>query len=170
MASRPDSRFTIANLMVLIASTALALAMITIPGFGSVLIAYVILAFLLVVSIFLTVRRVMELVYGLDCPACGQRGLERRSILSFGERFFSCPACGIRCRRGLYSAFGFFLWKDASSPQYDTHYQRPVEEDPWNAPPGLEDEEESVTSKTHANLVRNKRLRTPENPNGPGLE
>ena len=91
--------------------------------------------------------------------------------MSFGERFFLCTNCGVRCRRSLLGLNGVFFWQDASGPEYDALYQKTRDEDPWNAPPGLEDEEErGLFSKTHMNLVRSKRRRSPENPNGPGLE
>ena len=63
----------------------------------------------------------------------------------------------------------FFFWRDASGPEFDFLYEKPPGDDPWNAPPGLEDED-YLYSKTHLNLVRNKRRRNPDNPNGPGLE
>jgi hypothetical protein len=77
--------------------------------------------------------------------------------------------CGVRCRRSLLGGYGLFFWRDASGPEFDALYEKPPGEDPWNAPPGLEDED-YLYSKTHLNLVRNKRRRRPENPNGPGLE
>jgi hypothetical protein len=169
MSTRPHSRFTIANVMLVVAATALTLGVVRTTGLAPVLAASAILATIAIVGIILGSRRVLELMYGHRCPVCGKRGLERRAILSFGERFFRCPSCGVRCRRSMLGGYGLFFWRDASGREYDALYEKPPEEDPWNAPPGLEDEE-MIYSKTHLNLVRNKRRRSPENPNGPGLE
>jgi hypothetical protein len=171
MASRPGSRFTIGQGMIVVAAIAAALYGVMSPGFLSFAISYLSLAAILILFVVLLIRRVVERNNGIVCPGCGKRGLERRSILSFGERFFLCPDCGVRCRRSfLLGLIGIAAWEDASAQEFDVYYEKPKAEDPWNSPPGLEDEDESFSSKTHANLVRNKRLRSPENPNGPGLE
>ena len=90
--------------------------------------------------------------------------MERRAVSSFGARFYLCTRCGVRCMRGVFGG-----WEDASGPEFDEKFLKKGEGDPWSAPPGLEDED-LIYSKTHVNLVRNKRLRRPDNPNGPGLE
>ncbi len=154
--------------MLVVAATALMLAIASTPGLISTLGRVLITTTIVAVGLFLAARQVVDLVAGHRCPTCDKRGLERRAVLSFGERFYLCPSCGTRCRRNLIGLFGMFIWSDASGPEYDLLYQKPPEEDPWNAPPGLEDED-YVYSKTHVNLVRNKRQRHPENPNGPGL-
>jgi hypothetical protein len=169
MSTGPHSRFTIANGMLVVAGIALTLGVVMTPGLAPVLGGFVILGTIVIVASLMAVRRVLELAYGHICPLCGRRGLERRAVLSFGERFFSCPNCGVRCRRSLLGGYGVYHWRDASGPEYDALYQKPAGEDPWNAPPGLEDED-MIFSKTHLNLLRNKRRRTPDNPNGPGLE
>jgi hypothetical protein len=170
MANRSAKRFRIANVMLVIAAVAVVLGMMLWPGSESVLFASLLFALGMILFWVAVILRIIELIFGVPCPGCGGRKLERRNVEAFGERFFLCPDCGVRCRRNIFGMFGPFFWKDASAPEFDVHYQKPVVEDPWNAPPGLEDEDETVTSKTHANLVRNKRLRRPENPNGPGLE
>ncbi len=171
MAKLPDSRMTLANVMLVIAAVALLLGLALNPSLGSALVFMMILVPSSLLGCYLIVRRIVELMFGIPCPGCHRRGLERRSILSFGDRYFLCPNCGVRCRQSLIGAIlGLYLWTDASGGEYAVYYQKPETLDPWNAPPGLEDEYESATSKTHANLVRNKRLRKPDNPNGPGLE
>jgi hypothetical protein len=165
------SRFTIARLMVIVAGTALVLGIALTPGvapiFGEVVIPSVIAG----VGIYLGSRRLVELFYGHRCPGCGVRGMERRAVRSFGERFFLCKHCGVRCSRSLLGISGNFFWRDASGPEFHALYDRTKEEDPWNGPPGLEDDNDpAFVSKTHLNLVRSKRQRRPENPNGPGLE
>jgi hypothetical protein len=154
--------------MVAVAATALVLGIALTPGVAPVLGTVLIPSTILIICGFLAARSAIDLVMGYCCPTCNRRGLERRAVRSFGDRFYLCPACGTRCKRRVIGSFGMFFWSDASGPEYDDLYRKPPEEDPWNAPPGLEDEE-FIYSKTHLNLVRNKRNRHPENPNGPGL-
>ena len=154
--------------MVAVAATALVLGIVLTPGVGPGLGVLLIPSTIVVIFGFLAARLVIDLVSGYPCPTCGKRGLERRAVLSFGDRFYHCPACGTRCKRKVIGSFGMFIWSDASGPEYDDLYRKPPDEDPWNAPPGLEDED-LIYSKTHLNLVRNKRHRHPENPNGPGV-
>jgi hypothetical protein len=171
MRAGPRHQYTIANVMIIVAVVALVLAIAMTPGFAPILGIVVIPSTFAGVGIYLGWCRLIELFYGHRCPNCHVRSLERRALMSFGERFFLCTSCGVRCRRSLLGLNGLFFWKDASGPEYDPIYQKSREDDPWDAPPGLEDEDEAgLFSKTHMNLVRNKRRRTPENPNGPGLE
>jgi hypothetical protein len=171
MSRRPDPRFTIGQGLIVVAAIALVLYAAIYPSIFSFAVSYLTLGAIVILSLILLIRRIIERNYGIPCPGCGKPVLERRSLLSFGERFYFCPDCGVRCRRSfLLGIFGIASWEDASDPEFDDEYEKPKAEDPWNSPPGLEDEEESFTSKTHANLIRNKRLRSPENPNGPGLE
>ncbi len=165
------SRFTISQIMIFIVAVSLVMYGMRQDSVAALAISYLLFWVLVPFSVIVTIRRIIELIWGIYCPGCDKRGLERRAILPFGPRYFLCPNCGVRCRQGLLGAiFGVYLWQDASSPEFDVYYAKKIREDPWNAPPGLEDDDETVTSKTHANLVRNKRLRSPENPNGPGLE
>ena len=171
MPTGPRSQFSIGRMMVVIAGIALVLAIIMTPGFAPTLGLIVIPSTIVSVGAYLGARRLIELFYGHRCPGCGVRSLERRALVSFGERFFLCTRCGVKCRRSLLGAQGMFHWRDASGPEYAAYFEKAREEDPWNGPPGLEDEDEQgYFSKTHLNLVRNKRRRTPENPNGPGVE
>jgi hypothetical protein len=157
-------------MMVLIAGTATILGIALTPGFAPILGVVVIPSVIVAVGAYLGSRRLVELFYGHRCPGCGLRTMERRAVMSFGERFFLCRTCGVRCSRNLVGSSGVYSWKDASGPEYDGHYDKVKEEDPWSGPPGLEDEDEAgIFSKTHLNLVREKRRRSPENPNGPGL-
>lgn len=166
MATRPRPQATIGNSMVAVA--ALLLGVVLTPGVGRGLATVLIPTTIFVVAAFLAVRRAVDLVSGFRCPTCRRRGLERRAVQSFGDRFYLCPGCGTRCKRKSIGTFGMFAWSDASGPEFDDLYRKPPEEDPWNVPPDLADEE-FIYSKTHVNLVRNKRGRHPENPNGPGL-
>jgi hypothetical protein len=170
MRAGPRNQFTIGHAMAIVAAFGLLLAVFLTPGFAPILGVVVLPSVIVGIGGYLAFCRLVELFYGQRCPGCGVRSLERRAVISFGERFFLCTNCGVRCRRSLLGFYGMFFWRDASGPEYEAFYQRTQEEDPWNAPPGLEDEDEQgLFSKTHLNLVRNKRLRTPENPNGPGV-
>jgi hypothetical protein len=170
MATGPRSQFTIGQIMVIVAGVSLVLAIALTPGFAPILGIVVIPSTIVGVGGYLGIRRLVELFYGHRCPGCGVRNMERRAVMSFGERFFLCKSCGVRCRRSLLGFSGMFWLRDASGPEYDVLYEKAQVEDPWNAPPGLEDEDEyGIYSKTHLDLVRNKRRRTPDNPNGPGV-
>jgi hypothetical protein len=169
MLNGPHSRFTIGQAMLVVAGVAVTLGLVTTPGLARVLMGLIILGTFVAIGSLLGFYRILELAYGHRCPRCHKLGMERKALLSFGERFFSCPSCGLRCRRKLFGGYGEYVWKDASDPEFDALYQKAPSDDPWNAPPGLEDED-YMYSKTHLNLVRNKRRRTPDNPNGPGLE
>lgn len=112
---------------------------------------------------YLVVRGVLALAVGERCPSCGRSTMERRAVVGFGDRFYACSSCGARRKR---LAIG--PWKDASGPEFDDRYAATPEEDPWSRPPHVDDGE-AVVSKTHSLLVRSKRRRNPDAPNGPGL-
>jgi hypothetical protein len=151
--------------MGLIAAIAVLWALAVTPGSGQFLVWVLLPMALLIGGPILAIHHIMDNSIGVRCPYCGgSRSMERRAVSSFGSRFYLCNGCGVRCKRG---AFG--TWEDASGPEYDEKYRKKADGDPWSAPPGLEDED-LIYSKTHVNLVRNKRLRRPDNPNGPGLE
>jgi hypothetical protein len=100
----------------------------------------------------------VDFVLGIRCPACGKWTMGRTAMASFRDRFFRCATCGLRARRGLFSG-----WADASAPEFDRYYSRKRPENPWTAPPGVEDED-LVYSKTHVNLLLNKKRRNPNPP------
>ena len=169
MRTGPGSQFTIANVMILVAAVALVMGIVLTPGFAPILSVVVIPATIVGVGIYVLSRHLVDLAYGPRCPICKARGMERRGLVSFADRFFLCRKCGTRCRRGLFGG-GLYAWKDAAGPEFAAFYDKPRDDDPWNLPPGLEDGDElGLFSKTHLDLVRNKRRRSPENPNGPGL-
>ena len=165
MSTRPQPHFTIGQVMGLIAALAVLWALVATPGSARFLLWILLPMALLIVGPIVVIHHVIENSIGVRCPYCGGgQSMERRAVSSFGSRFYRCNACGVRCKCG---AFG--TWEDASGPEYDEKYRKKADGDPWSAPPGLEDED-LIYSKTHVNLVRNKRLRRPDNPNGPGLE
>ncbi len=164
MSTRPHVRFTIGQFMGLIAVIAFVWAILTAPGAARFLVTTLLPITLLIVGPLVLAHHIVDNSLGLGCPNCRRPTLERRALASFGPRFYRCASCGVRLRR---VAFG--TWEDASGPIHDAKFARKAGEDPWTAPPGLEDED-LIYSKTHVNLVRNKRRRQPENPNGPGLD
>ena len=117
-----------------------------------------------------TGRIVANLVLGLRCPGCGRPRLARREVQTFGDRFYQCVDCGARIVR---TAFG--SWRDASGPEYAHQFVGGITLDPWTRTgvAGAESEPEPDPkpdpNTTHATLLRRKRQRTPESPNGPGL-
>ncbi len=165
MADRSRAQFTIAQWMGLVAAVAILYALFVWDNAAWALMA---LAFPTVAVVWLAalvLHYVFNPVLGVGCPYCGGLTLERRAVSSFGERFYRCSKCGVRCRRVALGG-----WRDASDSRYDAKYERKERAgDPWSGAPGLEDED-LIASKTHTSLIRSKRGRRPENPNGPGLE
>lgn len=164
MATRPSGRITIGRIMTLIAGTAVLLAVANTPGAGRFLVTTLLPIATLVVAPLVVANHLVDSTLGVSCPGCGKATLERRAVASFGSRYYRCTSCGVRCKRPPFGT-----WEDASGPEHDDKFRKGPEEDPWTAPPGLEDEP-LIYSKTHVNLVRSKRQRRPENPNGPGLD
>lgn len=56
----------------------------------------------------------VPLIAGVRCPECGRAGLRYVGCISFGDRFYTCPECGLRCKRGGSTAPS---WYDASGPE-----------------------------------------------------
>ncbi len=157
MARYEREQITIGHWMVTIAVAGLLIAILANPGAArgvSVAFGFAGVIFLLAVGCMATV----DFVLGIRCPHCGKWAMGRTSITSFRDRFFRCAACGLRARRGLFRG-----WEDASAPEFDRFYARQRPENPWTAPPGMEDED-LVYSKTHVNLLLNKKRRNPNAP------
>lgn len=151
--------------MGLIAAFAVAWTLVATPGAARFIVWVFLPLALLILGPIAIIQHLAEGSIGLACPHCGRAGMERRAVSSFGFRYYRCTSCGVRCRK--MSLFG--VWQDASGPEHEEIYRKKPGDDPWSAPPGLEDED-LIGSKTHVNLVRSKRIRRPDNPNGPGLE
>jgi len=149
---------TIGQSMAGIAAISLAIAVLTSPGAGrsaSIIAGFLGLG-LVVVALFVAV---VDLVLGVRCPHCGAWSMCRTSVHSFRDRFYRCTSCRARCRRGFLRG-----WDDASGTEFDPIYARKRAENPWTAPPSLDDEEDLIFSKTHVNLLRNKQRRNPNPP------
>ncbi len=148
---------TLGQGMVAIALLGVAIALVANPGATrtvSILLGLVGIAFLLVVAAVATI----DLGLGIRCPSCGGWTMGRTSVTSFRDRYFRCSRCGIRCRRGLLRG-----WEDASGREFDPAFARKAAENPWTAPPGVDDDD-LVYSKTHVNLLVNKKRRNPNPP------
>jgi hypothetical protein len=61
---------------------------------------------------------VIPLTSGVSCPGCGGRPLRYVGCISFGDRFYHCQECGLRCKRGSSSE----PWYDASGSEDDAVY------------------------------------------------
>lgn len=61
---------------------------------------------------------VIPLTSGVSCPGCGVRPLRYLGCISFGDRFYHCQECGLRCKRGGSSE----PWYDASGAEDDAVY------------------------------------------------
>lgn len=157
MARYERERITIGQWMTTIACLGVVVAIAANPGAArgvSVVGGFLGVTFLAVVCCMATA----DFVLGIRCPRCGQWAMGRTSITSFRDRFFRCRACGLRARRGVFSG-----WEDASAREFDPIYARKRPENPWTAPPGVEDED-LVYSKTHVNLLLSKKRRNPDAP------
>ncbi len=164
MSTRPHIRFTIGQGMGLIAAFALTWAVLAAPGSARFVVTTLLPVAVLTIAPLVIAHHIVDNSIGLACPHCGRPTMGRRAVASFGPRYFRCESCGLRCKRRTFGA-----WEDASGPEDDAKFRKRPDEDPWTAPPGMEDED-LIYSKTHVNLVSNKRRRRPDNPNGPGLE
>jgi predicted RNA-binding Zn-ribbon protein involved in translation (DUF1610 family) len=157
MANADRPTITIGQWMVTIAVVGLIIALLanqsTARGF-SITAGFLGTAFIFVVGCMAAV----DFFLGIRCPRCGKWTMGRTSIASFRDRFFRCSTCGVRARRGLLRG-----WEDASAREFDHYYARKRPENPWTAPPGVEDED-LVYSKTHVNLLLNKKRRNPDAP------
>lgn len=162
MTETDRQRFTIGQGMVAIGLLAVAIALVVNPGVArpaAIAVGGLGVIFLGVVSVVAAA----DFVLGIRCPLCGGWSMGRTSVASFRDRYFRCSTCGARCRRGLFRG-----WEDASASEFDAYYTRKRPENPWTAPPGLEDED-LIYSKTHLNLLVNKKRRNPDPPDqGPG--
>ncbi len=157
MANYERQRITIGQWMVTIALLGVLIAVVANPGAArgaSMFLGFLGVTFLAVVACMATV----DFILGIRCPHCGKWTMGRTSITSFRDRFFRCSTCGLRARRGLFRG-----WEDASAAEFDRFYARQRPENPWTAPPGLEDED-LIYSKTHVNLLVNKKRRNPNAP------
>jgi predicted RNA-binding Zn-ribbon protein involved in translation (DUF1610 family) len=159
MAVGGTGRFTIGQIMVGVAITSLALAglfttdTLRWTAVSVLLFIVVVIRFSALVS-FLT----LETFLGVPCPACGARPMARTAIANFSDRYYRCGSCRFRGRRDTFRG-----WNDAGAAEFDEFFERKRPENPWTQPPGMEDED-LIYSKTHVNLLLNKKRRNPDPP------
>jgi len=92
-------------------------SMHTLGGFTTIILTGCIIS-PFVLPIWFVKRVVFPLTVGRRCPGCGGRPLRYVGCISFGCRFYDCPDCGLRCKRGDM----FATWEDASGPEDDAVY------------------------------------------------
>lgn len=68
---------------------------------------------------FTILRGLIHVVWGVRCPACGEWGLVQVTCISFGDRFYRCDFCGLRCKRADMES----PWLDASGKEDDDMYK-----------------------------------------------
>jgi hypothetical protein len=103
-------------------------------------------------AVWLVLQFVSVTLWGLECPACGARGMRRFAVTSFGYRYFRCGECGQKCKRGILGA-----WADASGRADQAVYKPRGKMDPWGDGPVVEDG--SLGAGTQGVLLQNKRNR-----------
>jgi hypothetical protein len=152
--ARPRSGLTFSH--VVIAAIASGLTYITLrhPALIPLMFAVV----LIPTVVWVLVMAVFTSLNGLQCPACGARGLRRYAISSFGFRYFRCEECGTKCKRSLVGH-----WFDASGRADQAVYRAKDQKDPWGDGPVAT--VDKAATGTHAVLLRNKLGRRPESDN-----
>ncbi len=126
------------------------------PNFG--LVSIIVGASGLVILFGAISAAAVDLYLGTQCPVCGNWTMARQVIQSFHDRYYRCTSCHARCKRGFLRG-----WEDASGPEYEIYYARKRPENPWTAAPHVDDEDLTY-SKTHVNLLVNKKRRNPNAP------
>jgi hypothetical protein len=144
-------RYTIGQLMALIAAFACVLALPIVMAHATAADVAFMTCVLALPGIFLVLNFLIELVFGIQCPACSRWTLKR---LARSRRYYQCPSCGARVKR---SGFGLGVWRNASGPEHDAKYQPKTRERRWGgfAVP------ENPGDTTSGLLLHNKRVRHP---------
>ena len=112
-----------------------------------------VLVFVFLVPIAVVRDIILPMVRGVECPACGDWGLQRVSVVPFGSRYYRCSACGLRCKRDMLST-----WRAVKGPADEAHYHPKNDEARFEVEPWNEDDVQAG-SKTIDALVRNQRRR-----------
>jgi hypothetical protein len=157
MAPEDRRRYTLGQMLAAIILVGVVAAYLTNPEASSSIRILLGLAAVVLLTTLWGSAAPLNQILARRCPSCGGWTMGRVAIHSFGDRFYRCGKCGIRARRVAYA------WEDASAPEFDKYYARKRPENPWTAPPGMEDED-LVYSKTHVNLLLSKKRRNPNPP------
>lgn len=100
----------------------------------------------------LTKSMIEAALYAPTCPSCGHQALERRAVVSFGDRYYECGDCDARWKRKPLGP-----WEPALGKR-DAQIYTPVRRSPFEGEPW--DEEENLNGwKSIDSLVRNRRHR-----------
>jgi hypothetical protein len=116
--SRP--RYTIGQLMAVIAVTAIVLALPRLIRSPDVLVIQCLAGVLTTLAV---IHASIEVIFGKVCPSCSNRALRR---LARHPGYYRCMACRARLKR-----FGFGPWLDASGPGDAARYGRRSEAGVW---------------------------------------
>jgi hypothetical protein len=150
MRKAPRFRYTISQWMVLVAAVALGLSVSRFWASPELQVALGLLAVAVVVFLAVVVlNRLVESVFGIQCPVCGRWTLHR---LARYRRYYRCSACRARLKR-----FGPGPWRDASGPDEDVLFRGNVAARAWKGFTGAVEPGETTSGR----LLRNKRQRVP---------
>lgn len=112
----------------------------------------------LTLTIVLMGRDVVDGIRGVRCPYCGDRAMARVATRPFGYRYYRCPRCEARRKRGWAGP-----WADANDSQDEAIFARRKAEGRWEPGPDLEFGPDPG-STTQGRLLRGKWERRMANP------
>ena len=115
-----SSRFTIGQMMVVIAALA---GMLAAPRILASTDRIVMLCLIPLLAVLVLLNRLVDMVLGKPCPSCGRWALRR---LARHRRYYCCSACG-----GRFKWFGLGPWLDASGPEDAARYRQRSEAGNW---------------------------------------
>jgi hypothetical protein len=146
MALQSKPRFTIGQVMVVIAAFACLLAIpstVRLPNGPALAILAGWLALMSVLMIAL--HLLIGIVIGFPCPSCSRWTLRR---IARHPRYYHCGSCRARFK---HAAFG--PWIDASGPEHEARFRKPSDAGTWR---GFE-VPEHLEGSTTGELLRDKR-------------
>jgi ribosomal protein L37AE/L43A len=136
------SRFTIAQVMMVIAVFASLLAVPQLAGSSDRIVMVCLVGLL---TVLVLINMLVEMVFGKQCPACSRWTLRR---LARHRRYYRCSECG-----GRFKRFGLSPWLDASGPEDEARYRKRTEAGNWRGFAAPKD----LGATTSGRLLRNKR-------------
>lgn len=113
-------RYTIGQLMVVIAALAIVLALPQLINSPDRVAVFSLVGLL---SVLALLNALIEVLFGKVCPACSRRALRR---LARHHNYYRCLAC-----RAQLKKFGFGPWLDASGPEDAGRYRKRSEAGVW---------------------------------------
>ena len=115
-----SSRFTIGQVMLVIAVFAGVLAVPRVADSSDRIVLFCVVGLL---AVLVLINMLVEMVFGKQCPACSRWTLRR---LARHPRYYRCSAC-----RGRFKRFARGPWLDASGPEDAARYRKPTEAGIW---------------------------------------